>query len=177
MRKFPVAAVIALSLLPGLARAAEPPCLTPAEFTSLASYVLPNIITGTSQRCAAVLPGDAWLTRNGADLASRYASTKAKSWPGAKAAFLKMGGPMGDPQTTDLIRNLPDTTLQPMIDGLVEGVVSQKLPADRCPTIERMVRLLSPLPAENTAELIALAVGLGSQAGSARVGKFSICAA
>ncbi len=174
MRKFPIA--IALALLPGLARAAEPPCLTPAEFTSLAGYTLPNIITGTSQRCAAVLPGDAWLIRNGAELAGRYAAGKAKSWPGAKAAFFKVGDSMGDSRTTDLIRSLPDATLQPLVDGMVEGVVKEKLPTDRCTTIDRVLRLLSPLPADSTAELIALAVGLGSRAGTPRVGKFTICA-
>jgi len=48
---------------------------------------------------------------------------------------------------------------------------------DACPSIDRVFALLSPLPAENTAELIALAVGLGSKAGEARLGRFSICKA
>ncbi len=90
MRQFIALAAAALTALPGIAAAAEPPCLTPAEFTALSSYALPSIITGTTQRCAATLPADAWLRRNGGQLAARYAAAKPAAWPGAKAAFLKL---------------------------------------------------------------------------------------
>jgi hypothetical protein len=39
------------------------------------------------------------------------------------------------------------------------------------------VMLLSPLPAESTAEVIGLAAGLGARAGQARLGKLAICKA
>ena len=43
--------------------------------------------------------------------------------------------------------------------------------------VDRIARLLSPLPPENAAELIGVAVGLGSKTGAAKVGKVSICEA
>lgn len=165
---------MALATLPGIATAAEPPCLTAAEFTALSSYGLPSIIRGTAQRCAATLPAKAYLRRNGAQLAERYAGAKPAAWPGAKAAFLKLSSGTNS-EAAEVIRNLPDSTLQPMVDGLIEGMIEQRIPSDRCDAIDRVVRLLSPLPPESTAELIALAAGLGSRTGQAKVGALSIC--
>ena len=64
-----------------------------------------------------------------------------------------------------------------MIDAVMEGMVSQQIPVERCATIDRVVRLLAPLPPANTADLIALAVGLGAKSGKAKVGSFSVCPA
>lgn len=171
---FGKALILALALVPAAARAAEPPCLTPREFTSLAGYALPSVINGTAQRCAATLPADAFLRRSGGDLAARYAQGKAANWPEAKEAFLKLGG-AGGPEAGKAMRSLPDQTLQLMADGLVEGMIGQNLPTERCIAVDRVVRLLSPLPPSNTAELIALAAGLAARSGKARVGAFSLC--
>jgi hypothetical protein len=168
MRSTALLAPLALALAPIAAQATEPPCLTATEFTALSSYALPSIITGTTERCAAALPADAWLRRNGGQLAARYAAGKPAAWPAAKAAFFKFA---------NLLKSLPDSSLQPMVDALISGMIGQQLPADRCGAIDRLVRLLAPLPPENTAELIAVAAGLGAKTGRARLGKFSICPA
>lgn len=181
MRLFVTAAAMAITALPGMAMAAqaapEPPCLSAGEFTSLASYALPSVISGTTARCSTALPADAWLRRNGTQLAARYAASKTDSWPGAKAAFLKLGAGSTNKEAGDLMASLPDQTLQPLVDGMIEGMINQKLPAERCGTIDRLVRLLAPLPPENTAELIALAVGLGSRTGGGRMGPIAVCKA
>lgn len=175
MMRITVTALAAAMLAsPGVASAAEPPCLTPAEFTSLSTYALPSVIRGTAQRCAAVLPGNAYLRQGGERLATRYTANKNQSWPGAKAAFLKLGTGM-NPQAADLFKSMSDETLKPMVDSLVTGMVGQQLPTDRCSAIDRLLRLLAPLPAAHTAELIGLAAGLGSKTGKARIGQFSIC--
>jgi len=170
-----LAGAMALAALPGMARAAEPTCLTPAEFTALATYGLPNVIKGATDRCGPSLPVGAWLPRNGASLASRYGASKPAAWPGAKAAFIKIGGQQKD--TGDIFRNLPDPSLQQMVDGLIEGMVGQQIPLEKCTMIDRVVRLLSPLPPENTAELIALAAGLGSDKGGKTASKLKLCPA
>lgn len=180
MRKSIVLAAALLAALPGIAHAAEPPCLTSAEFSSLAGYTLPSIITGTSQRCAATLAPNAYLRTSGATLSARYAGQKAKHWPAAKAAFLKLSATT-NADASRLFRDMPDTSLQGILDAMMEGMVSQQIPLDRCGVIDRIVGLLAPLPPENTAELIALAVGLGAKAdgsdGNAKVGKLSLCKA
>jgi hypothetical protein len=93
-----------------------------------------------------------------------YSAGKASAWPGAKAAFLKIST-SSNADANSLIRGMPDTSLQQMLDAAMAGMVGQKLPVERCPIVDSLVRLLAPLPPQNTAELIALAVGLGSKAG------------
>lgn len=176
MHRFTAIAAALLAAAPTLAQAAEPPCLSPAEFTSLAEYALPSVISGTSQRCSATLAPGAYLRRDGQQLAQRYAEHKPAAWPGAKAAFLKLST-TGNADANNLIRTLPDASLQQMLGSLMEGLVAQQIPLERCGAIDRVIGLLAPLPAQNTAELIALAVGLGAKTGHARLGAISICAA
>ena len=166
MRKCILTAASILAIMPGVARAAEPACLSPAEFSSLAGYALPSVISGTSQRCSATLAPDAYLSKNGKALASRYAARKDASWPGAKAAFLKLSSGK-NPDAAKLLGGVPDDSLQQMLDAVMEGMASQQIPVERCDTIDKFVRLLAPLPPENTAELIGLTVGLASKAKTA----------
>lgn len=176
MRKPVQMIALALAAAPGVAQAAEPPCLTAREFTDLSSYALPSIITGTAERCSAALGPSAFLTRDGRALAARYAAAKPAAWPGAKSAFLKLSGGANS-DAAGLFKSLPDDKLRPMVDTLVEGLIAQQVPAERCRTIDTAVRLVAPLPPQNTAELIALAVGLGSRSGGGKLGKLTICPA
>jgi len=175
MRTPATLAALALAILPGLAQAAEPPCLSAGEFASLAGYTMPSIISGTTQRCAATLPPGAYLRTSGGELSARYARRKAGEWPGAKSAFLKLAA--GSPDTARIFQTMPDESLQKVVDAMVEGMVSQQIPLERCTAIDRIVRLLSPLPPENTAELIAVTVGLGSKTGGGKLGKIGVCPA
>ncbi|MCK9543466.1 MAG: hypothetical protein M0R03_15705 [Novosphingobium sp.] len=180
-RKFLSLAACLLIAAPGIAQAAEPPCLAPAEFTSLAGYALPSLISGTTARCGASLGPSAFLSRSGKDLATRYAQGKTANWPGAKAAFLKLSASTNK-DANQIIGTLPDATLQQMLDAVMEGMAGQQIPVEKCGTIDNVVRLLSPLPPANTAELIALAVGLGAKSGpgkngKAKVGSFTLCPA
>ncbi|WP_198045730.1 hypothetical protein [Novosphingobium aquimarinum] len=162
-----------LALAPGVLHAAEPVCISPREFSSLAAYALPSVITGTGKRCATQLGPDAYLRTNGAALASKYATRKAANWPGAKSAFLKMGAK--DATANQLFASLPDESLRQIVDPLLEGMVIQEIPIEKCTTIDSVVRLLAPLPPENTAELIALTAGLVGRGTDAKVGQFKLC--
>lgn len=176
MRKFTGIAAILAALLPAMAQAAEPPCLTASEFTAVSSYAMPAIIDGTVQRCGPSLDPDAFLRRRGPDMVQRYSALKSRAWPVAKPALLKLiasgGGDMAN-----MLRNMPDTSLQPMADAYVSGAVSQQLPLQRCGAVNRVIELLSPLPPESAAELIGLATGLGARSGRPKIGMITICPA
>jgi hypothetical protein len=176
MTRLSLLAAAALLALPQVAMAAEPVCLTPREFTAMSTYALPSVIAGTSRACAAQLPDTAFLRRSGGDLAARYAQGKDRAWPEARAAFLKMSMAR-DPGAAQLFTAMPDDALQQVADAAFAGIVAGQVKPGSCATIDRVVALLSPLPAENTAELIALAAGLGARSGEARVGKFALCKA
>ena len=169
---FAIAAVAAM--LPGLASAAEPPCLTAPEFTALATYSLPSVITGTVHRCAPTLPSDAFLPTEGAGLAARYAESRETAWPAAKAAFLKLAG--SSLGSGGLMKGLSDNSMQEIVDTAIAAKVTDALPAERCGTVNRLVQLLAPLPPESTAGVIALAVGLGTRSGR-KIGPITVCPA
>ncbi|HKX78757.1 MAG TPA: hypothetical protein VJM34_09585 [Novosphingobium sp.] len=179
MRLFVTIAAASLAVTPAVAQSAEP-CLTPAEFSALAGYAMPSVIAGATKRCAATLNGQSYLGKQGPALATRYAAHKDTSWPMARTAFLKFTS-NGDNKADAILTGLPDTTLQQMLDGVVEGMVAQEIPLKDCSTIDKFVRLLAPLPPENTAELISLAVGLTSASDKSgkngKVSKLNICPA
>jgi len=171
-----VIASATLAFSPAAARAAEPPCLTPLEFTALASFALPSVITGTAQRCTAALPAQSFLGTQAPALAKRYGITRAIAWPGAKAAFFKLAGGNAGP-AAGILNSLPDPQLQQIAEGAISAKLAETIPLDRCSSIDRMVQLLSPLPSETTAEIIMLAVGLGAATGQSRIGKITVCPA
>ncbi len=174
--KATIAAIGAVaSMLPGLAAAAEPPCLTASEFTALATYSLPSVITGTAQRCDATLPPDAFLKTDGAGLAARYGDAKEAAWPGAKAAFLKLAG-QNDAGAGNIVKGLSDPAMQQIVDTAIAAKVADALPVDRCDTVNQLLKLLAPLPPESTAGVIALAVGLGTKSGR-KLGPIAVCPA
>ncbi|MEO5598333.1 MAG: hypothetical protein ABIQ66_06910 [Novosphingobium sp.] len=176
MRTFVLFAAAALIAAPQIAAAAEPACLTPREVSAVTAFALPGLITATAQRCATTLPAGAFLRTNGQQMAQRYALRKPAAWPETKAALIKLSSGTND-QAANLFKTLPDDTLQQLADTMVSGVVSDKIPASRCDTINQVIALLSPLPPENTAELIALTVGLVSKGDTPKLGKLAICKA
>lgn len=170
-----VAAALLLAL-PGLARAAEPPCLTAQEFSAVTIYALPAMVRGAVQRCDAVLPPSAFLRTSGEKLAQRYGQDRDRQWPRARTAVIKAGGSF-DPQAGPLLGTLPEDTLRPMIDELVIAVVDQRLPEDRCQAVNRTLMLLSPLPPAIAAGTIARTTGLAARSGERRLGQLRICRA
>ncbi|MFC0203079.1 hypothetical protein [Novosphingobium soli] len=173
MNAFSKAAALVLAITPGLASAAEPACLTKDEATALIAYALPQAINGTARRCAPSLPADAFLRKQGGQLAARYAGQKERYWAKAKPAFLKTLGPQSG-GSGNLVANLPDDTLRQLADVFVEGFVEQRIAPKSCTKLDLAIDLLSPLPPENTAGLIALTMEVASAA-DPRIGKIALC--
>ena len=176
LRSVALAAIAFGLTAPQVALAAQAPCLTVSEASAVAAYAMPSVISGTAQRCAPVLGKDAWLSRNGTALSQRYADRKPVVWPEAKAALLRMVADGADP-ASDVIKSLPDASMQQLADSLVVSSVAEKMPASRCGAVDRFLSLISPLPPENTAELVALTLGVLSHDEQPRLGKFAICKA
>ncbi|MEZ5692282.1 MAG: hypothetical protein R3D99_00210 [Altererythrobacter sp.] len=176
MRTILTLAASTLLAMPGIAQAAEPACLTKGEFSALAAYAMPSVIEGSTKRCSPSLGPDAYLTKNGTPLAKRYAARKDASWPQAKTAFFKFSQKKGD-KSAEFMRQLPDDSLKQIVDTVLEGMTSQEIPLEDCGTIDEFARLIAPLPAQNTAELLTLLVGLTSKPGTGAMGKLAICKA
>lgn len=158
---------------PGIAQAKKMPCLSSSEFSSLIGCALPSAIRGTTLRCSAILPEGAFLRTEGQELAERYAALNSETWPDAKAAFIKLSSDKED--VAKVLREIPDESLQEMFAILLEGMISSQIALDKCETVDRFMRLLSPLPPENTTELVTLIVSLSSGPDKPKFGEIQIC--
>lgn len=174
MRAFSRTAALLLAMAPCTAMAAQPICLSKAEATSLIAYALPQAINGTARRCAASLPADAFLRTKAPSLVSRYAGQKDRYWPKAKPAVLKALGSQGGGGSPNMMAGLPDETLRQLADTFVEGFVAQRIAPKSCKQLDLAIDLLSPLPPENTAGLIALTMDVAGSA-DPKLGNVSLC--
>lgn len=159
-----------LAMAPGMARAAEPPCVSMPEVTALVAFSLPPVISAIASRCSATLPPESFLRTQGAGLAARYALTRTTAWPGAKAAFLRISAAAG-PDMVNTLKGMPDPALQALVDSAVASKVADGLPLDRCAPLDRVLSLLSPLPPESTSEVVGTILALGGPIGR----KLQVC--
>lgn len=157
--------------------AQEPACLTEREVTNLVTYALPVVMDSAIKTCRPQLSPEGYFATQGSSLVQRYAARKGAAWPEAKAALIKLGGK--DSKLKDMVSSLSDEALQPFAEGMVSAVVTKGIKPDQCKAIERATRLLSPLPPENTAELLTfiLVVTEKPKAGSAKKSDLPICPA
>lgn len=130
-------------------------CLTPKEAQGLVSFALPEIITSVSSKCAPSLGPDGYLTRSGADLASRYRVAAKASWPAAKLAMRKFMD-----VDADFMNNLPDEALKGFFGAGVSTAVVKDVNPAQCGDIDRIVKVLAPLPPENMSQLVGIVLEL-----------------
>jgi hypothetical protein len=150
-------------------------CLTPKEAQGLVSFALPDIITSVTTKCTPTLGTDGYLSRSGTELASRYRAAAMTSWPTAKLAVRKF-------MDTDLsiLDNLPDDALKGFLGAGISTAVVKDIKPAQCGDIDRIAKVLAPLPPENMSQLVGIVLELSSRPpAQAAVAKakapFSIC--
>ena len=151
------------------------PCLSLAELRAMTTYALPSALDGVIRHCSPYLAEGGFLRRSGPGLVASYAAGRADAWPGAKAAFLKLAGEK-EPESLDMVARMPDSTLQPFVEGMIGGLVGSKLKPGQCVLAETMIRLLAPLPPGNTAELLSTIAALAADKPNKGVpGPLAVC--
>lgn len=157
----PLAAALALTALAcaqtAAAAPAPAPCLDRQELTAIVTYALPSAMDSAMTFCRPHLSPQGYLAREGRGLVQRYTVAKPAAWPQAKAALVKMAATGNDPTVSSMAR-LPDSALQPFAEGMVGQIVADGMKPQTCAPLEQAMRLLAPLPPENTAGLIAFVV-------------------
>jgi len=152
------------------------PCLSEQEVGSLVTYALPVVMDSAIKACAPTLSPQGYFATQGTALVQRYAVRKPGAWPLAKAALLKLGNGDKNDKMGDMITKLPDQALQPFAEGMVAQMVAEGIKPDQCAAIERATRLLSPLPPENTADLLTFVLVLSEKPKPGKKSKLPICA-
>lgn len=127
------------------AQAQATPCVTATEAEGLALYVMPDVIKSASQTCRPHLPRTALLA-SPSPLVVKFQAESDAAWPAARAAFAKIAG-------QDVAPFLDGDMAKPMLSAMMGPMIVSEIKAKDCPAINRMVELLQPLPAKNTAAL------------------------
>lgn len=161
IRKVVLGAGVAALGTADLAAAQGQTCLSEREVTSLVTYALPVVMQSTMKACSPQLSPSGYFATQGPGLVQRYAARKTAAWPEARAALIKLGG--NDAKLKDLVSTLSDEALQPFAEGMVSALVTRGIKPGQCKAIERATRLLSPLPPENTAEIVTFVLVLSDK--------------
>lgn len=160
-RKPVAAALIIVGLMATTTAQAAQQCLPPREAEALILALAPSLIQQVSTTCAANLPGNAYLRRSSGTLSAKFAGEADAAWPLAREAVKKVVG--------DDVRELLDTELaRPLVTSMVGPMVVKDLKPADCPRVDRVMGLLDPLPAKNTAALL---VAILEMAGKDKPGK------
>jgi hypothetical protein len=137
------------------AQTASAPCLSGAEVRALATFAMPSALNGLIDHCGPQVGAGGFMSTQGRSLVANYAARKDAAWPEARKAFFRLAGSKKDAdETTAMMEKLPDGALQPFVEGLIGGMVGAKLKPGQCVIADKLLRLLAPLPPENTAELL-----------------------
>jgi len=157
-----VAAVLGLLSLSGPALAqSQATCVTESEARSLFTYMIPEALNGAMTTCKPVLAGNSYLVSQGPNMVARYRAAAASHWPGARAAFFKIGmDGKADKDVAEVLGKMPDSALKPFVDQALAGFVGKDVQQSQCPAIDRLVAAMAPYAPETTAELIAALMAL-----------------
>lgn len=172
-------AATAFALLQGqlaYAATAAAPCISEEEMTGLVGFALPAVLDGAKNRCKPHLASTGYFATRGAEFIERYAARKDANWPMAKSAFLKFGGNQDDKMSA-MLTKLPDDAVKPFVEAMVGEMVGSEIKPSQCKAIERGIRLLAPLPPENTAELVSFVFSMSSDAKKGKTSALAICKA
>lgn len=166
MRVFP--AIVLLLALPASATAqSTKACLTPSEAEALVTYALPSAIRAITTKCTPALPATTALIQSGPIIAARYQIEADRAWPVARIAFDKVSG-------IALTSLLGEPAAKGLVDAAFGAGLAQKLKADDCGKVDRMINILEPLPARNMAMLVTALMEFGN-AGKREKSPLKLC--
>ena len=168
----------ALLALPAQAAAqtAATPCLSQGEVRALTTFAMPSALTGLIDHCGPQVGASAFMPTKGRALVAAYAARKDAAWPLARKAFFRIAGGKGDDKDMmATMGRMPDAALQPFVEGMIGGMIGAKLKPGQCVIADKLLRLLAPLPPENTTELIGTILELADADNKKAPGGFQVC--
>lgn len=158
-----VFAATALALQP-VAASAQPACVSEQEVTAIAIYSMPGALQAVRLKCGSTLGASGFLAQRGDAFAARYTALQPRVWPRAKAGLIKVlatrTGDTRSRQSLDMVANLPDDAVRPLVDALIVQEISAKIPAGNCRRIELLLQAMAPIDPEVAGGVLGSIVGL-----------------
>lgn len=160
--------ILCVTALAGVVAAAAPAPLSardPVNHAGMAAavrYALPHVLSGVRTSCTDRLAANGYLATQGDSLHAKFDAGSAAAWPQAKALLLEMGLSKNAGKA-EILRDLPDESLKPFVDGMLATLVATEIKPAQCADVERGLALLDPLPAENIAGLVGFVIEMGER--------------
>ena len=146
--KMPIAALTMVSMTSSALAADPKNCVTETEAAAIFAAIMPDMIDGLRDKCAANLPQDSFLVKNADTLVARFKVLADQRWPAAKLAFGKISG------EEEMAAKMPDQYLRPLIGSMIGSELFKDVKPQECAGASKIVESLAPLPAENVSMLI-----------------------
>ena len=170
------AAIVALPAQ-AIAQTAATSCLAPAEVRALATFSMPSVLNGLIANCTAHVGSRSFMATQGPSLVAAYAGGKDAAWPAARKAFFRLAdsGKPSDKEMAAAVARLPDSALQPFVEGMIGSLIGSKLKPGQCVMADKLMRLLAPLPPANMTELVSTVVELAEGDKKPGPGGLKVC--
>jgi hypothetical protein len=147
---------------------AQKACVALEDLGDTLLYTMPIAYDAVRTSCQPELKPDGFLARKGDAFIAKFRARQDSAWPGALRVLKIFLAPDGtakgkggsDADITAMIASLPDSSLRPLVDGLVGQMIANEIRPESCGKIERGIELVSPLPAENVAGLLTFIIEL-----------------
>lgn len=152
-RLIPAVLLASLSLSTQAVAQTAGTCLTDAEAHKLVLYALPGVADQLGDACKANLPATAYLIQSRQTLIARFDKSALSSAAGARLAFAKLAG-----VNSTVFEKLDNTTLRTLIGAGIASAMGKGIKAGECRIINDVLEQLDPLPPENLANLIGVAL-------------------
>ena len=145
-----VFAVALAALLTAAPVTAQSRCLTPGEAESIALVAMPDIIRDAGTVCGR-LPASSLLRRTDGKFITKYEAEADRAWPSARTAIAKLSDP-----AVELL--LLSEYARPLLTAMFAPQITGRINPEDCPMLDRVVTLIEPLPARNTAGILVAAL-------------------
>lgn len=149
----------AMCVTPALAQAKDSFCVTDSELQDLLLVAAPAALGAMGEGCAAVLPNGMVLGNPQSALAKSVDAAAREAWPKANKMFIRVllsdkGAPSAG--NGELTYEQVNAGVRPMLGKLVTDKES-------CRSVDKMLKLLEPLPAQNFAGIFVEIVRLATK--------------
>jgi len=158
------AGAVAFVSLAQPAMAQGTPCVQSDDLADMVTYAVPMLMDGVQISCSDVLPADSFVMgANGEGFADRFAALNDQAWPGARRALMTFMKAEGDNQAmSGMLGEMDDEALRPFVDAIIGPMLAEEITPSSCASIEQILPLIAPLPAENYGPLLATIFSLVS---------------
>lgn len=137
-------------------------CVDQENISDAMIYSMPLLVSAFSAKCGDELADNGFMSVQGDAFTAQYLNRQDAAWPGAYKLLMQFAAKDGDEAMANLFAALPEESVRPFIDAIIEQKVAEEIKVKDCGKIERGVEMLAPLPPENMGGLLAFLMDMAN---------------